>query len=100
MATDSIAATAPSDSLVGQAGPYAFWFTLARPATTASGATCVERGVEIRTDSSRRLIPLLYTREAPVSETDSTVTLHLSEHCAPGPLYRVNLHTGQPVPVR
>lgn len=99
-AADSAAITAPSDSLVGRAGPYTFWFTLARPATSASGAACVERGLEVRTDTSRRLVPLLYTREAPVSETDSTVTLHLSERCAPGPLYRVNLRTGQPVPVR
>ncbi len=33
-------------------------------------------------------------------ETDSTVLVHLSDHCMTGPLYRVNLRSAQPVPVR
>lgn len=86
--------------MVGQSGPFEFWFTLSRTASDTAGNTCLERGLEIRTDSSQRLVPLLYTREAPVPETDSTVLVHLSNSCAPGDLYRVNLRTAQPVRVR
>jgi hypothetical protein len=90
----------PPDSLVGRQGPVEFWFTLSRTASDSMGTTCVERGLEIRTDSSRRLVPLLYTREAPMPESDSTALIHLSNACAPGDLYRINLRTAQPVRVR
>lgn len=100
-ATADTTAAAPlvADSMVGQSGPFEFWFTLSRAASDSAGNQCLERGLEIRTDSSRRLVPLLYTREAPMPETDSTVLVHLSGSCAPGDLYRVNLHTAQPVRV-
>lgn len=101
-ATTGTTAAAPvaADSMVGQSGPFKFWFTLRRTAADSAGNACVERGLEIRTDSSRRLVPLLYTREAPVPESDTTVLVHLSDSCIPGDLYRVNLHSGQPVRVR
>lgn len=89
-----------ADSLVARSGPFEFWFTLSRTAADSAGNACLERGLEIRTDSSRRLVPLLYTREAPVPETDSTMLVHISDSCAPGDLYRVNLRTAQPVRVR
>jgi hypothetical protein len=101
-ATADSVTTAPvaPDSLVGRSGSFEFWFTLSRTAADSAGNACLERGLEIRTDSSRRLVPLLYTREVPMPETDSTVLVHLSDSCAPGDLYRVNLHTAQPVRVR
>lgn len=94
----SVPATA--DSMVGRQGPYEFWFTLSRQASDSAGNQCVERGLEIRNDSIRRLVPLLYTREAPMLESDSTALVHLSGTCVPGDLYRVNLRTAQPVRVR
>lgn len=97
--TDSAATVAVSDSLVATVSGRTLWFTMAR-AAQGSGGTCLERSLEIRTDSSRQLVPLLYTREAPMPESDSTVLVHLWNDCAPGPLYRVNLRSGQPVPVR
>lgn len=97
-ATDSAVPAAPADSLVGQMDRWSFWFTLSRSATDSAGQPCTERGLEIRTDSTRRLVPLLYTREAPMPESDSTVLVHLSDNCAPGRLYRVNLRTALPTP--
>lgn len=90
----------PADSMVAKAGPYSLWFTLARPATDSVGTACTERGLEIRTGSQRRLVPLLYTREAPMVENDTSVLVHLSDHCGRGALYRVNLRSAQPTPVR
>lgn len=99
--TDTVAVEpVAADSMVGRSGPFQFWFTLSRTASDSAGNLCLERGLEIRTASSRRLVPLLYTREAPVPESDSTVLVHLSDACAPGDLYRVNLKSAQPVRVR
>lgn len=97
--TASVHVAVPADSQVGQVAQYTLWFTLARPAHDSTGAPCSERGLEIRSDSSRHLIPLLYTREAPVPESDSTILVHLSDNCAQGRAYRVNLRTAQPTPV-
>ncbi len=86
--------------MVGTLGPYSFWFTLTRQAHDSAGVACQERALEIRSDSARRLVPLLYTGEAPVPESDSTVLVHLFQECRPGALYRVDLRSGQPTPVR
>lgn len=94
------AAIGPADSMVAEVGSYTLWFTLARPATDSAGNACTERGLEIRTGSQRRLVPLLYTREAPMAENDTSVLVHLSDQCVRGALYRVNLRSAQPTPVR
>lgn len=102
-APDGAIATAPqpAESLVlslGEGG--GIWFTIAREATTEDGRSCLERGLEIRDAAGVRLVPLLYTGEAPVPVDDSTVEVHLFRNCRPDALYRVNLRTGQPTPVR
>ena len=53
-----------------------------------------------RTPLDARLVPLLYTGESPVRVDDSTVQVHLFRDCRPDALYRVELRTGQPTPVR
>lgn len=100
---DAAIATAPqpAESLVlslGEGG--GIWFTIAREATAEGGRSCLERGLEIRDTTGVRLVPLLYTGEAPVPVDDSTVEVHLFRNCRPDALYRVNLRTGQPTPVR
>jgi hypothetical protein len=89
---------APADSLVLR-GPRGveLWLTLAREGRASSGTSCVERGLEIRDGSRRTPVPLLYTRDAPRLLNDSTALARLSTHCVAGPLYQVNLRTGQPV---
>lgn len=57
----------------------------------------MERGLEIRDGTRRTPVPLLYTRDVPRVVNDSTVSARLWTACMPGPEYRVNLRTGQPV---
>ncbi len=76
------------------------WYTLQRESRSESDSSCIERGLEIRTGGRRQLVPLLYTAEAPMVIDDSTVQVALYRHCRPDQLYRVNLGSGQPTPVR
>ena len=93
-------AAVPVDSLVLRTpGGGEIWVTLAREERDGTGASCVERALEIR--GPRRLpIPLLYTRDIPRLVNDSTVSARIWNHCAPGDEYLINLRTGQPVRAR
>jgi hypothetical protein len=73
------------------------WFTLARVGRSADGATCVERGLEIRRAGSRIQVPLLYTGSPPVLLDDSTMRAELWNHCRMVDTYRVDLRSGRPV---
>jgi hypothetical protein len=91
----------PEDSLVlsGQNGVQV-WFTLARAAQSAAGASCTERGLEIRRDGKRIPVPLLYTGDAPTLLNDSTIRAFLWTNCRPVQAYLVDVRSGQPVPER
>jgi len=92
------AATVPPESLVLRTPRgLELRFTFAREDRDSTGAACVERGLEIREGARRTPVPLLYTRDVPRVVNDSTVSARLWTHCVPGPAYRVNLRTGQPV---
>lgn len=86
---DSLVLTSPGGTQI--------WFTLARSATSAAGQTCVERGLEIRSQGKRVPVPLLYTGAPPLLVNDSTLRAVLWTHCQPGDAYLVNLRSGQPV---
>lgn len=96
---DSSGGVLPADSLVltTSAGTE-IWFTLARPAASANGTRCTERGLEIRQGGRRIKVPLLYTGTPPVVVNDSTMRAVLWTHCQPGDAYLVSLRSGQPVP--
>lgn len=97
-APDRAAAAAPADSLVATApGGVEIWFTLAREATAADGTTCTDRALEIRREGKRVPVPLLYTGTTPEIVNDSTMRARLSDRCAPGDAYLVDLRTGRPV---
>lgn len=101
VATDKPQPAAPSDTLVATApGGVEIWFTLAREGTAADGSHCTDRTMEIRRDTSRIRIPLLYTGQVPELVNDSTIRARLSNQCVPGDPYLVNLRTGHPVPER
>jgi len=87
----------PADSLA-LSGPdhVTVWFTVARPARSASGETCVERALEIRQDTLRRGVPLLYTREAPTQLGRDAIRAVLYNNCAPTAAYRVDFATVSP----
>lgn len=75
------------------------WFTSGRADTSASGAACQERVMEIRSGAKAVPVPLLYTGETPVLTSDTTMQVHLWRHCEAADLYRVHLRTGQPTRV-
>ena len=88
---------APADSLVATAPDgVEIWFTLARE-TAAGGTTCTDRTLEIRRAGKRIPVPLLYTGTAPEIVNDTTMRARLSDRCAPGDAYLVDLRTGRPV---
>jgi hypothetical protein len=88
----------PADSLAASAPGVEIWFTLTRPARSATGTSCFERGLEIRRAERRTPVPLLYTREPPVILNDSMMRAVLSTDCRPLKPYLVDLRTGRPVP--
>ena len=88
---------APAESLVVSTGGGAeIWYTLARADSGANGR-CVARAIEIRHDGRRVPVPLLYTSTTPEIVNDTTIRARLSDHCAPGDSYLVDLRTGRPV---
>ena len=97
----SAAAAEPADSLAA-AGPNGLevWFTMARTDRAADGHQCTDRTIEIRRDSTRIPVPLLYTGEAPHIVNDTTLEAVLYRACRPQARYRVDTRTGQPTPVR
>jgi hypothetical protein len=94
------AASVVRDSLVLSApGGAGVWLTAGRDGRRPDGTTCAERLIEIRRETMRVRVPLLYTGEAPRLVDDSTLEARLWLHCERGDLYRVHLTTGQPVKV-
>jgi hypothetical protein len=95
--TTAAVPAAPKDSLVATAPSGAeIWFTMARADSGTTGR-CSARAVEIRHDGRRIPVPLLYTSTPPEVVNDTTIRARLSDHCAPGDPYLVNLRTGRPV---
>jgi hypothetical protein len=86
----------PADSLVLQVGAIQVWFTDAREVQSKSGESCLERALEIREDTVRRHIPLLYSLEAPTPLDDTTMRAVLYNSCEPVATYRVDYATASP----
>lgn len=89
---DSLVVTTPSGAQV--------WLVAGRQGTAPDGSTCEERLIEVRRDTARVRVPLLYTGDLPRLVNDSTLEATLWLHCVAGDRYRVNLRTGQPVKYR
>lgn len=86
-----------ADSLVLEApGGITVWFTQAREARDSLGAPCQERALEVRRDTTRRGVGLLYTREAPTRLGTDAMRAVLYNGCRPGPAYRVDFSTLSP----
>ena len=87
----------PADSLALRlANGYSVWFTGARSDTDSAGRPCIERVMQIRHDSLRIAIPLLYTGGSPTAVDDTTIAADLWLRCRPGDRYLVDLRTGRP----
>ena len=87
----------PADSMVLTApGGVTVWLTEGRPGSDSTGAACYERTIEIRRDTARLKVPLLYTVTVPVLLDDSTLRAELARDCRPTTSYRVSLRDGMP----
>jgi len=87
----------PADSLVLEVpGGITVWFTQSREARDSLGLVCQERALEVRQDSARRGVGLLYTREAPTLLGKDAMRAVLYQKCVPGPAYRVDFATLSP----
>ena len=65
-------------------------------AADSAGTPCFERTIEIRRDSVRLKVPLLYTLAPPTLLDDSTMRAEISYGCRPGAVYRVGFRDGMP----
>ncbi len=92
-------ATLPDSLLLTLGSGATVWWTTGREVLGEEGTPCLERAIEIRVDTTRRLVPLLYTRTAPVALSDSVFRAALSTRCRPGGMYRVHIRTAQPEPM-
>jgi hypothetical protein len=87
----------PADSMVLTApGGVSVWLTEGRRASDSAGTACYERSIEIRRDTSRLKVPLLYTVTVPVLLDDSSFKAELARDCRPTTSYRVGLRDGMP----
>jgi hypothetical protein len=87
----------PADSLVLTApGGVTVWLTEGRRSSDSAGTACYERTIEIRRDTSRLKVPLLYTVTVPVLLDDTTLKAELARDCRPTASYRVSLRDGMP----
>ena len=94
---DTLAPPAAADTLVLTApGGVTVWLTEGRRGSDSTGISCFERTIEIRRDSVRLKVPLLYTLSAPTLLDDSTIRAQLSLDCRPGAGYQVGLRDGMP----
>jgi len=98
-AADPGVLAAVSDSLIlSVPGGVTVWLAEGRRANDPAGAPCLERTLEIRHDTTRIKVPLLYTISTPVLLNDSTLRAQLAHNCQPAEAYRVSLRTGRPTP--
>lgn len=92
-------ATLPDSLLLTLGSGATVWWTTGREVQGDEDTVCLERAIEIRVDTTRRLVPLLYTRTAPIALSDSVFRAELSTRCHPGGMYRVHVRTAHPEPI-
>ncbi len=92
----AIVSVTPPDTMVLRVGGYQVWLAEGRNGTDSAGTVCYERSVEIRTDSTRTKVPLLYLTEVPSVLDQDHIRAGLSLHCHRFAEYRIELATGRP----
>lgn len=76
------------------------WLSVGRDAQDSLGRPCQERTVKISSPRDTILVPLLYTGRAPERFDARSIKAELWKHCAPMAIYRVDLATGRPTPLK
>jgi len=89
---DSLALVAP--------GGVRVLFSGARIDTDSLGRECVERGLVLEAEGTRKIVPLLMTGAVPRLVNDTTLEARIWLDCRPGNTYHVDLRTGTPTRVR
>ncbi|HEU5218047.1 MAG TPA: hypothetical protein VFU23_05275 [Gemmatimonadales bacterium] len=77
-------------------GGAAVWLAEGRRARDSAGTPCVERSVEIRRDSVKLKVPLLFTGSIPTMLDDTTIRAELFSNCRPSGVYKVGVRDGLP----
>lgn len=77
-------------------GGNSVWLAEGRRAKDSVGTPCFERTVEIRRDSIRLKVPLLFTGAIPSRLDDSTILAVLYRDCRPSTVYKVGVRDGMP----
>ncbi len=87
----------PADTLVLQL-PHGnnVWLAEGRISRDSAGGQCFERSVEIRRDSVKLKVPLLFTAEVPTRVNDSTFQARLYQNCTLFATYKVGVRDGMP----
>jgi hypothetical protein len=86
-----------ADSLVlTMAGGATVWLAEGRRAVDSAGVACFERSVEIRRDSVKLKVPLLFTGSLPTKLTDSVFRAELFHNCRPESAYKISIRDGMP----
>lgn len=90
-------AVRPDTLVLTVPGGRTIWLAEGRDARDSAGTTCFERSVEIRTDSARTKVPLLFVLTGPTVLDRGHLRAELSRHCRVMAIYSVELATGRPV---
>jgi hypothetical protein len=77
-------------------GGNTVWLAEGRRARDSAGGACIERSVEIRRDSVRLKVPLLFTGSMPTRLDDSTIRAELYRDCRVSQVYQIGLRDGLP----
>ena len=77
-------------------GGATVWLAEARRARDSAGTPCLERSVEIRRDSVKLKVPLLFTGSIPTQLDDSTIRAELYRDCRVSATYKVGVRDGLP----
>ncbi len=94
--TVSVAPPVPDTLVLTTPDGFEVWLTDLREARDSTGTPCQERSVEIRRDTTRLRVPLLYVRTPPTRLDADHVQAELSRDCRTMALYRVELRTARP----
>lgn len=92
----SVPPPVPDTLVLTTAEGFEVWLTDLREARDSAGEACQERSVEIRRDTVRLRVPLLYVRTAPTRLGPGQVRAELSRDCRTMAVYRVELSTARP----
>jgi hypothetical protein len=86
-----------TDTLVlAMPGGAGVWLAEGRRARDSAGTPCVERSVEIRRDSVKLKVPLMFTAAIPTRLDDTTIRAELYQDCRPSAAYSVGVRDGLP----